>query len=233
MILVNGCYINNDLNFGKFEETGNMVCARSGHLAALLPNGAILIAGGYTSTGDFYSAELFTNGHFSSTGTMNNWHQLARSFLLPNGKVLILDKTGSEIYDPAAEKFTVINCPDFNDNFIPAVLLQNGKILIVKGNGAKLFDPDSGLSTFTDNLPSVPYSYPSVTLLSDGKVLIAGGRNDLDDTIVQNAGRFHLKAKFNLERDSKLILITVLSGDPVYNENPYEPLFSAVYQLNI
>jgi len=57
-----------------------------------------------------------------------------------------------------------------------APVLSNGKVLILGGGGqtAELFNPTTGSFSPTGNL-TVPRLAPSVTLLTDGRVLVAGG----------------------------------------------------------
>jgi len=57
-----------------------------------------------------------------------------------------------------------------------APVLSNGTVLILGGGGqtAELFNPTTGTFSPTGNL-TVPRLAPSVTLLTDGRVLVAGG----------------------------------------------------------
>src|SRR5215831_6652225 len=87
---------------GTFTPTGNMLTQRfGGHTATLLPDGKVLIAGGFvlvdTPTGlrnfPLASAELYdpATGTFSATGNMATVPGITAAILLNDGKVLIAD----------------------------------------------------------------------------------------------------------------------------------------------
>src|SRR5450432_2269941 len=75
-----------------FEETGNMVTARLYHTSTLLPNGKVLVAGGFDSSGNYLaSAELYdpASGTWTPTGSLAGARDFHTATLLPNGKVLV------------------------------------------------------------------------------------------------------------------------------------------------
>jgi large repetitive protein len=74
-----------------FVATGNLTTARSGHTGTLLPDGQVLIAGGYGPIGYLASAELYdpSTGAFTPTGEMTTAQAWHTATLLRNGKVLI------------------------------------------------------------------------------------------------------------------------------------------------
>src|SRR5437762_2808218 len=81
---------------GTFTPMGNMTVPRLFHTATLLPNGKVLIAGGYTGcfgpSGQCTatnSAELYdpASGTFTTAGSMNTVHPTG-GVLLPDGRVL-------------------------------------------------------------------------------------------------------------------------------------------------
>ena len=84
---------------------------RAGHTATLLPNGQVLVAGGYT---DFYaaalaSAELYTpaTGTWKTTGSMNTSRINQTATLLNNGQVLVAGGVDtSDLPIASAELFT-------------------------------------------------------------------------------------------------------------------------------
>ena len=171
---------------------------RSGDTATLLPNGKVLIAGGFINIPPYAltSTELYdpVANKFApegSTPVMNIGRDRATATLLSNGKVLIAGGGDSrtELYDPTTNKFApvgstaVMNNGGFNAT---ATLLPNGKVLIAAGstfsshglssalNGTQLYD------VATDDYVASPVmntarDSATATLLPNGKVLIAGG----------------------------------------------------------
>jgi hypothetical protein len=105
-----------------FANTGSMFqSVRYGHTSNLLPNGKVLVAGGYqtSSSSPLLSAELYdpTTGVFTSTGNMNYARRTHNATLLADGTVLItggFDSLGNrisiaEIYNPSTGLFTVLS----------------------------------------------------------------------------------------------------------------------------
>jgi Galactose oxidase, central domain/Kelch motif len=169
----------------------NLINARYGHTATLLPSGKVLVAGGASSASTrLSSAELYdpTTGLWSATGSMLSGHQQHTATLLPNGKVLVVG-TGSfgsnglynhaELYDPATGAWTPTGAVIKNRDFHSAVLLSNGKVLVMGGNSngfvlaAEIYDPTTNTWAATANL-TVRRDFASATLLPNGKVLLMG-----------------------------------------------------------
>ena len=117
----------------------------SEHTATLLPNGKVLVAGGYNS-GYLTSAELYdpASGSWSATGSLNTARQAHTATLLPNGKVLVAGGdngsgylTSAELYDPASGSWSATGSLNTARYFHTATLLPNGKVLVAGGlNGS-------------------------------------------------------------------------------------------------
>ena len=179
-----------------------MTTARSGHVATLLQNGKVLLAGGVGTGWTFLgSAEIYdpATNTFTRTGDMLAARESHTATLLANGNVLIAgghrDRrpsttiySSTEIYDPAAGRFTAAANMTRVRHKHEAVLLANGHVLIAggsderDGNGAyasaEIYDPERNRFSATGNLNSPRYKLQgTAVLLSDGKVLVAGGAN--------------------------------------------------------
>jgi hypothetical protein len=173
-----------------------------GHTATLLPNGKVLLAGGFINSVWDYGASASDNGaglYDSATGVLSGTGNMSANradhtaTLLANGKVLIAggadqdqSETGlasAELYDPSAGTFTQTGSMAVGRFLHTATQLQNGKVLIVGGaltsaSGpvatAEVYDPATGTFTMTGEM-ATPRERHTATLLADGRVLIAGG----------------------------------------------------------
>jgi hypothetical protein len=145
-------------SFAPASGTGappSMNTAREDATATLLPNGNVLIAGGYDNSGNaLASTELYdpaTNSFAPASGagappSMNTARALATATLLPNGTVLIAGGSGvlgetssTELYNPVANSFAPTSGagapPSMNAarGEATATLLPNGLVLIAGG----------------------------------------------------------------------------------------------------
>ncbi len=178
---------------GTWSETGSLISSRAEHTATLLPNGKVLVAGGYLHyINDVRSsAELYdpTAGTWSATASMGTPRYGHSATLLSNGKVLVAGGTNNmsnfwnslEIYDPASGTWTAAPTTlNSTRAYHTATLLPSGRVLIAGGwnsstlDTAEIFNPASGNCTLTGNLSTGHYSQ-TASLLPNGKVLIAGG----------------------------------------------------------
>ncbi|MDQ3248097.1 MAG: hypothetical protein M3Q45_02700 [Chloroflexota bacterium] len=180
-----------------FIPTGALNSARSGHTATRLPDGQVLIVGGWGRANRTANAELYdpATGQFVPTGSLAAERAGMTATLLKNGKVLIAggEQTSSkpllvaEIYDPATHSFTATSALNGDRSGHTATLLQNGNVLLIGGKAsgdgvlasAELYDPATGVFTFTGNLHSVRHKHAAVGL-QDGNVLVVGGSDERD-----------------------------------------------------
>jgi hypothetical protein len=99
------CLATHHANADSFTNTGSLNTARYWHTATLLPNGKVLVAGGYnTANIPLSSAELYdpVTGTWTATGSMITTRVNPSATLLPNGKVLVVGGQDASIHDIAA-----------------------------------------------------------------------------------------------------------------------------------
>lgn len=174
---------------------------RIAHTATLLPDGKVLIAGGYhcdvdeCSYDSLSSAELFdpATETFSTTGSMSFARAYHTVTLLKNGTVLVTgggdypNDATAEIYDPATGSFTRVGDMAQARAWHTASLLGDGRVLIagggsIDGSGfgfttskaAEIYDPATQSFSPAGDMPNTAASHTASVLL-DGTVLVAGG----------------------------------------------------------
>jgi hypothetical protein len=171
-----------------------MSANRAAHTATALPDGRVLVAGGFTEKGSAKGAEVYESeaGRFSSLPPMLTTRHSHTATLLPDGKVLIAGGYGegtttlatAEMFDPATNAFAPTGSPVAPRAGHVAVLLGTGKVLIAGGLGpgwtflssAELYDPATDRFSPTGSLTVARESHVAVRL-QDGRVLVAGGHN--------------------------------------------------------
>jgi hypothetical protein len=133
-----------------------MSTVRHHHAATLLPDGRVLITGGYHAS----DAIQLTSEGYGSAG-----EELA----------------SAEIYDPKTGKFSPTGAMTTARSSPTAISLADGRVLVMGGlnrqasiPSAEVYDPASGKFSPTGSMPDARQGY-SATLLSDGRVLISGG----------------------------------------------------------
>ena len=180
---------------GTWAATGSTAAGRDRHTATLLPSGKVLVAGGRsTSCCDVTaSAELYdpVAGTWSAAVSMTTARSGHTATRLSSGKVLVasgpLALPGSaEIYDAVADTWTATGGTAVGRPLHTATLLATGEVLVAGGIGpsveassepiatAELFDTVAGIWSATGSMSAGRRSH-TATLLSSGKVLVAGG----------------------------------------------------------
>ena len=187
-----------DPRTGSWTAAGSMTEARSGPSVALLPDGRVLVTGGWASTEPFgpklASSELFdpATGTWTATGSMTDRRHGHSATLLPNGTVLVAGgydsgrSASAELYDPITGTWTYTG--SLPEPFLghSDILLLNGTVLIAGGDvpsgpgaigsaHAAVYDPDIGTWTATGSMNTARLAHAG-TLLPDGRVLVSGGR---------------------------------------------------------
>ena len=168
--------------------TGSMGTPRHGHAAVRLADGRVLVVGGKAEY-DFEprtltSAELYDpgSGTWSAAGnTATPLQARTAAALLRDGKVLVANSDGAQVFDPETRAWTVAErgwSGVLTGFGATATLLLDGRVLVAGVHGAQLYDPINETWTNTGAMTE-PLLWYSATLLPDGKVLAAG--EGLDD----------------------------------------------------
>lgn len=182
----------------SFQGLAPMGKPRNSHAAIALPDGRVLVAGGWVNRDVTASAEIFNpvSGRFTDAGNMTAPRAAAIATRLPDGRVLFTGGITSqseplasaEIFDPATSRFTAVGPMQTARVGHAAITLGDGRVLIVGGRqvrrgetlqSAEIFDPATGRFQLTGNM-TVPRHKFGATRLADGRVLVMGGSDARD-----------------------------------------------------
>jgi N-acetylneuraminic acid mutarotase len=174
---------------GLFSPAPNLGTRRIGHSATLLPDGRILVAGGYgvgAASAELYDPATNSWSPAANLLTPRGYHSAT---LLDNGKVLVAGggndnisgyyTASAELYDPGSNTWSPAGSMAVTHGTHPATLLPNGKVLVMGGQGggfaiAEIYDPVA--NTWSPaGTPAAARVAHTATRLGNGKVLVAGG----------------------------------------------------------
>lgn len=181
---------------GSVAETARMHIARASQSSTLLPDGKVLIAGGFGGSGTesdpYRSTEIYDprTGSFQPAGNMSIGRSGHTATLLKSGKLLIAGgwtgrynlRRSAELYDPATGVFTPTGDMVIERAGNTAALLPDGRVLLAGGEdrseeaiaSAEIYDPAAGKFTRTGDMTETR-GEATATALKNGKVLIVGG----------------------------------------------------------
>lgn len=183
----------------RLLSTGRLLARRLGPQAAALPDGRVLVLGGWVGRSASATTEIFDPGRGTSIPgpEMIGPRDLATVVVLADGKILIAGgfdgnrlRTDAEIFDPATLQMRKIGSLNQARSGATGTLLPNGKVLIVGGGksvspnrealaSAELFDPATGTFKLTGSLAQGRYKHGAIALAS-GDVLVVGGSDERD-----------------------------------------------------
>ncbi len=177
----------------QWTATVPMNVARQNHVAALLLNGSVLVAGGHPGNNTpTRSAEVFSpaTGVWTAVGSMGSARRLFGACTLPSGKVLVAggnagagDVTTAELFDPSTGNWVATGSLASAREDFSTTCLSDGRVLVAGGSGpsgllssAELYNPAAGTWSSAGAMPAALHTQGAV-LLNDGRVLVAGGNN--------------------------------------------------------
>jgi len=182
---------------------GRLQVPRNFAQATLLPDGHVLISGGYnTVLGTLDSAEVYdpdARTFALLSARLGAPRELFTATALADGRVLLVGGFNThrgrtlataDLYDPATRTFTSTGGLATDRFGQDAVRLSDGRVLVVGGThwfvrhpttklaSAEIYDPATGRFHETAAPMHFPRDRPTATLLAGGTVLVAGGQNE-------------------------------------------------------
>jgi N-acetylneuraminic acid mutarotase len=180
-----------------------MSTVRGAPTAVVLTDGTVLVVGGASNAAsDLYNP---TTNSWTTVGPMSTPRNFQAGTLLANGSVLVAggqDENGNtlasaEIYNPTTQTWTLTGSMTTPRYLHSASLLANGDVLVAGGwpstccsgsetplASSELWNPTTGTWTAIGNMAN-PHADQTATVLSSGNVLIAGGQNYAQGSLLE------------------------------------------------
>ena len=166
--------------------TGSLNIPRRGHTATLLPNGKVLVVGGWNG-GRLNSAELYdpATGTWSLTGSLNMSRYLSYSDIAAQRKGIgrwgrtMQTGNSAELYDPAPGRgaspaASILRATCIQRHCFRTVRFWWREVQAADQSLQELYDPATGTWSVTGGLVT-DRSGHTATLLQNGQVLVGGG----------------------------------------------------------
>ena len=173
-----------------FKVVAPMSTPRASHTATLLPNGRVMVCGGWTGSNATSSAEIYdpAKDQWTAAGNMTQARVSQIAVPVQDGRVLIMgggtgrlgNLASAEIFDSSTGTFSAVG--RMRTNHYLATALADGRVLVSGGQDsqgrilrtAEIFNPKTNTFKPTGDM-IVPRVKHAAALLPDGKVLIIGG----------------------------------------------------------
>jgi N-acetylneuraminic acid mutarotase len=202
-----------DPTTNAWSARASLLAARSSHTATLLQDGRVLVAGGDSDNGQLLAtAELYdpASNKWAPTGQMATARHVFSATALKDGSILVVggfehpEQVGgtiAELFRPATETWRPAGYPTqprVGDGFATTIL-RDGRLLVCGGNIhtdladrlAAGFIYDLGIDSWspTSDMTRGRVGH-SATLLINGRVLVAGGRDTYVNGTTMNSTEF-------------------------------------------
>jgi hypothetical protein len=183
-----------DATAGRIVATGDMSESRMDHSATRLPDGRVLVIGGFNGS-YLKTAEIFDPraGRFTAAGSMHFGRSGHTATLLRDGTVLIVGGVGdgwsflpsAELYNSATGQFALVKPMSVARESHTATMLQDGRVLITGGHrdrrenitvyaSTEIYDPTARAFNAGPPLTTARHKHEAAPL-ADGRVLVFGG----------------------------------------------------------
>lgn len=176
---------------GTWTMTSSMSAARDGFGSALLPDGRVLVAGGWgLSSAEIYDPSTgtwsptasmrFVRANFTLTAMKNGWVLAAGGNATPNGA----PHTSCEVYIPSVGRWRTVRPMSTGRYYHSALALDDGSVMVSGGCSqascgaatatTEIFDPRTGGWSDGGTMMHLR-DYHTSTSLRGGGVLVTGG----------------------------------------------------------
>jgi hypothetical protein len=187
----------------RFTPAAPLADGKTGHSATLLPDGRVLIAGGWTgasATAAFGSAEIHdpVNGRAAEKVLPAMRRAGHTATQLRDGRVLLVggvDRGGTElrsaeVFDPRSGKFAAVGEMQHARAAHSATLLPDGRVAIIGGGDGRypnvnvhrsveIFDPATNRFTVAGELTMARQKH-AASLIDGGRIVVIGGSDHRD-----------------------------------------------------
>jgi N-acetylneuraminic acid mutarotase len=186
---------------GAWSAGHNLHVARMLAPAVSLPDGRVLLTGGFGYPGMLATSEIYepTRGNWVTAAPLVSPRFGHTATLLESGQVLIAGGANltaqyldtAEVYNPPTNSWTIVAPMSQPRAFGTATVLADGQVLVAGGRNstkatvlaaAELYDPQTGTWTPAASMRTARYHF-TATLLAGGQVLVDGGENANDQEL--------------------------------------------------
>jgi hypothetical protein len=185
---------------GTFTRTGDLTAFRDDHAAVLLPDGRVVLLGGWGAADLLAATDVYdpSTGRFSPGPSLSSGRAGIVPITMDDGRILVAGGfvgnrptiAGADLLDPRTLAVAPTGSMIVPRGAYAAARLADGRVLVAGGLSeglvtptAELYDPATGTFRATGSMATARYKGGAV-LLPDGRALVYGGSGHIDGTIL-------------------------------------------------